>query len=436
MDRKHNKYLTPLAKELRKNMTKEEKHLWYDFLNSHHARFTKQKVLGNYIADFYSAKANLVIELDGSQHGKEENAQKDDERTKYLEEYGIQVLRFQNYEITNNFKNVCEYIDKITNKRMKEENIMTDIDRTKWFQNAGYGLFVHWTSFSLPENATEKDLNKPYQKRLQDYFNAVEEFDVPAFCSQVVETGAKFLFITTSHADLHLPFPLKTLDDIVPNHTSKRDLIGEISDELAKHDIKLLLYFNGEGSTDPDYQNAVKFHQDPKTHAEYCYKITEAISKKYGNKIAGWWIDCCYEIWADGRGKRYDYKRYADALRAGNPNSIVAFNFRGVDDWGSEWGRNIADFQAGEENDLINLPTHRFSGESGLQWFALCWMDDYWVHEKIGTPTPAHSNEKVLDYIKKVIANEGVFAYNVAPYRNGKFSDATMEQLKFIKNAL
>ena len=191
MDRKHNKYLTPLAKELRKNMTKEEKHLWYDFLNSHHARFTKQKVLGNYIADFYSAKANLVIELDGSQHGKEENAQKDDERTKYLEEYGIQVLRFQNYEITNNFKNVCEYIDKITNKRMKEENIMTDIDRTKWFQNAGYGLFVHWTSFSLPENATEKDLNKPYQKRLQDYFNAVEEFDVPAFCSQVVETGAK-----------------------------------------------------------------------------------------------------------------------------------------------------------------------------------------------------------------------------------------------------
>ena len=81
-------------------------------------------------------------------------------------------------------------------------------DRTNWFKNAGYGLFVHWTSFSFPENATEKDLNKPYHQRLDDYFKAVEEFDVKSFCAQVVEAGAKFLFITTSHADLHLPFPL------------------------------------------------------------------------------------------------------------------------------------------------------------------------------------------------------------------------------------
>ena len=63
-------------------------------------------------------------------------------------------------------------------------------------------------------------------------------------------------------------------------------------------------------------------------------------------------------------------------------------------------------------------------------------MDDYWVHEKIGTPTPAHSNEKVVNYIKKVLENEGVFAYNVAPYRSGKFSNATMEQLKHIRKAL
>lgn len=309
--------------------------------------------------------------------------------------------------------------------------------RTNWFKDAGFGLFVHWTSFSLPENATEKDLNKDYEKRLKDYFQAVEEFDVEFFTNQVVESGAKFLFITTSHADLHLPFPLKELDDIVPNHTAKRDLIGEIADALAKHNIKTLLYFNGEGSTDPDYNKKVKFRENPKEHAEYCYKITEAISKKYGDKIAGWWIDCCYEAWiCEGRGLRYDYKRYAEALRAGNPDSIVAFNFRGTEEWGSEWGRDIADFQAGEENDIINLPEHRFSGESGLQWFALCWMDDYWVHEKIGTPTPVHDNDKVVDYIKKIIDKEGVFAYNTAPYRNGHISEATMNQLRYIKNHL
>ncbi len=68
MQSKHNKQLVPLAKHLRKEMTKEERHLWYDFLRGYPVRFSRQKVLGKYIADFYSAEARLVIELDGSQH--------------------------------------------------------------------------------------------------------------------------------------------------------------------------------------------------------------------------------------------------------------------------------------------------------------------------------------------------------------------------------
>ena len=68
MQSKHNKQLVPLAKKLRNDMTKEERHLWYDFLRSYPVRFSRQKVLGKYIVDFYSAEARLVIELDGSQH--------------------------------------------------------------------------------------------------------------------------------------------------------------------------------------------------------------------------------------------------------------------------------------------------------------------------------------------------------------------------------
>ena len=66
MQRKHNKQIVPLAKELRKEMTKEERRLWYDFLRNYSVRFSRQKVLGKYIVDFYSAEAKLVIELDGS----------------------------------------------------------------------------------------------------------------------------------------------------------------------------------------------------------------------------------------------------------------------------------------------------------------------------------------------------------------------------------
>ena len=96
---------------LRKNMTKEERHLWYDFLRGHPARFSRQKVLGKYIADFYSAKAKLVIELDGSGHYTEEGRQYDRERTAFLEEYGLSIIRIPNTEIHENFKGACDYID-------------------------------------------------------------------------------------------------------------------------------------------------------------------------------------------------------------------------------------------------------------------------------------------------------------------------------------
>ena len=113
MLRKHNKDIVPAAKMLRKNMTKEERHLWYDFLRTHPARFARQKVLGKYIADFYSAKANLVIELDGSGHYTEEGKQYDKERTAFLEEYGLTVIRIPNTEIHKNFRGVCKYIDHL-----------------------------------------------------------------------------------------------------------------------------------------------------------------------------------------------------------------------------------------------------------------------------------------------------------------------------------
>ena len=93
MERKHNSKIVPFAKELRKNMTKEERHLWYDFLKTYPVRFLRQKVLGKYIADFYCAKANVVIELDGSQHYEDEGLVNDKKRTEYLEQYGIKVIR-------------------------------------------------------------------------------------------------------------------------------------------------------------------------------------------------------------------------------------------------------------------------------------------------------------------------------------------------------
>ncbi|MBR6772120.1 MAG: endonuclease domain-containing protein [Clostridia bacterium] len=111
MQSKHNKQLVPFAKQLRKEMTKEERKLWYDFLRSYPVRFSRQKVLGKYIVDFYSAEAKLVIELDGSQHYEDGNIEKDADRTDFLKGYGLTVIHIPNNEVSNNFRGVCEYID-------------------------------------------------------------------------------------------------------------------------------------------------------------------------------------------------------------------------------------------------------------------------------------------------------------------------------------
>ncbi|MBP3330102.1 MAG: DUF559 domain-containing protein [Clostridia bacterium] len=122
MDRKHNKNLVSNARTLRKNMTKEERHLWYDFLRNHSARFTRQKILGKYIADFYSPSAKIVIELDGSQHYDEVQKQKDAERTKYLEGYGLRIIRIPNNEVNQNFLGICEYIDEIVKQSLSQNH--------------------------------------------------------------------------------------------------------------------------------------------------------------------------------------------------------------------------------------------------------------------------------------------------------------------------
>ena len=120
MQYKHNRRLVPLAKQLRKEMTKEERRLWYDYLRTCPVRFSRQKVLGKYIADFYSAEARLVIELDGSQHYDDINIEKDVQRTAFLESYGLTVIRIPNNEVNRNFRGVCEYIDAAVKQSLSQ----------------------------------------------------------------------------------------------------------------------------------------------------------------------------------------------------------------------------------------------------------------------------------------------------------------------------
>ena len=122
MEGKRNGELVSRARELRRDMTKEERRLWFDYLRTYPVRFSRQKVLGRYIAYFYCAQAGLVLELDGSQHYEPEEQEKDAQRTAYLEKYSIHVVRIPNNEVTGNFRGVCEYIDSLVKQRMEAKD--------------------------------------------------------------------------------------------------------------------------------------------------------------------------------------------------------------------------------------------------------------------------------------------------------------------------
>ena len=157
-------------------------------------------------------------------------------------------------------------------------------DRCAWFADAGFGMFTHWTTATLP-----------LEGEMTSYQSAVENFRLDEYVDAIALSGAKFLFFTITHSKMFVPFPCETLDAIVPGHTCRRDLMGELAEKLGERGIKLMFYFNGDGSVDPEWQKATKFNEAPSYHAERVYEVVEAISRQYGDRVSGWWIDCCYD---------------------------------------------------------------------------------------------------------------------------------------------
>ena len=107
------------SKALRRNMTEQERKLWYSFLRDYPVKIYRQRSINNYIVDFYCAKAGLVIEIDGSQHYSDMGEEYDKKRTEELEKLSVKVIRFTNPQIIYHFKDVCAVIDEEIKKRIQ-----------------------------------------------------------------------------------------------------------------------------------------------------------------------------------------------------------------------------------------------------------------------------------------------------------------------------
>lgn len=115
----YNKNNLKIARTLRKNLTPWERKLWYDFLRNYPVRFQRQKLIADYICDFYCAKASLVIELDGGGHYEDKQIISDKIRTDEIEKLGLKVVRFCNIDLDKNFYEVCQKIDETVKERIE-----------------------------------------------------------------------------------------------------------------------------------------------------------------------------------------------------------------------------------------------------------------------------------------------------------------------------
>lgn len=114
----YNAELTKVAREMRKNQTRQEAHLWYDFLKDYPEKFTRQRPIAHYVADFYCSRAKLVVELDGSHHFSMEGMTYDIARTEVMNDLGVEVIRFSNDQLDRFFDDVCAEIDRVVQERI------------------------------------------------------------------------------------------------------------------------------------------------------------------------------------------------------------------------------------------------------------------------------------------------------------------------------
>lgn len=300
---------------------------------------------------------------------------------------------------------------------------------TGWFQKAGYGFMVHWTSDSCPRHGAPK----PYDQ-------AVQDFDVDAFAKQMQEGGAGFVLFTTSHRHQYFPAPLRTLKAILPGRTSHRDLLADLAAALGKRGIRLMLYYHLGAISDPVWLEASGFWQTDTSRFFANWKsIIGEVGERYGDRLAGWWFD-------DGSVNYYyrsaPWEELAKAAKAGHPQRLIAFN-----EWELPPPTAFMDYRCGEgdqdptgNGDLVINGDGRFhhGPYAGLQASVCLVTEGDWGHftrdREIGKPK--WTTEQMSDLLRSFAERRNVPIFNLEIYQEGTVSPHSIEIFKGVNMKL
>lgn len=301
-------------------------------------------------------------------------------------------------------------------------------ERTAWLREAKFGVMTHYLQDWLSRRENKKI-------DVQEWNRLVDSVDVAALAEQVQSVGARYMFFTIGQNSGYYVSPNATYDKIVSRDTSrcsKRDLIADLGVALHKLGLKFIVYLpSGAPNGDAKARAALQWQNGPYRNAAF-QKNWEAIitewSLRWKDKVDGWWFDGCY--WPNVMYRSDtapNFRTFAAAARAGNPNSIIAFNpgvfYRLTSPTPYE------DYIAGEINkaDSISIKRNYDGKIDGKQIHVLCFLGERW-----GMGVPRFSNEQITNYTNLVLNFSAAITWDVPIQSNGKIYPEFIDQLKLV----
>lgn len=291
---------------------------------------------------------------------------------------------------------------------------------TDWFVKAGYGIFVHYLD-GIQNNADQlHSLGKH-----TSWEACVQEFDTERFASDVEASGAGYAIVTVMQISRFMIAPNATFDRISGYQPGEacatRDLIEDLYQSLNKRNIKLMLYWTGDGPRDDDKAGPAYGCGNPVSR-EFVQKWADTFreyGERYGDKVAGIWCDGCYSFIG------YDEEKLgilAAGLRAGSASRIIALN-PGVDPEVRAYTPH-EDYTCGEQNVFFEVPVERYL--NGEQWHILSFLSKTWW----GEPGVGYKKRQFAEYVRQVNQRGGVVSVDVMLFRDGGLDRSQVETLK------
>jgi len=325
------------------------------------------------------------------------------------------------------------------------------MDRLEWFKNKKWGLFTHFlaapASSALGAETTAEEWNR-----------RVDAFDVDLFAKDLKDTSADFCCITLGQNSGHYCAPNAAYDrftGISPSKCSKRDLVGDLADRLESDGIDVLVYTTaGAPAAEPQAMEALKWEwgyegnwpdspctaRTGKRLAEfqvYWEEIQRDWSLRWGRRVKGWWVDGFYfheEMY--NHPDAPNYKSFTDALRAGNPDAVVALN-TGLET-PFEILSDYDDYTAGEVGYSLPLAigwddsAEAFAKKTkNRQLHVLSYLGKTW-----GVGSPRFGDELVAGYTKYIISKGGIVTWDIPLNPNGSMPDEYKKQLVSLSDSL